>query len=103
MTTSLVGVALGASTLVLLLGMGITSWIRSQSPDHWVDQSWLGTMGTVCATIPRGGVGKIVHHRLGVRSSLAARMYDDASVARAGDEVVIVEVRDGIALVSPTR
>lgn len=98
---ALVTVALGASTVVLLLGALLAAWLRPGEDRHGVDRSWKGTVGEVCTAIPRGGVGRIAHHRLGVRSSLAARMFDESSAARAGDSVVVVEVRDGVAFVTP--
>ncbi|MCB9595473.1 MAG: hypothetical protein H6719_22320 [Sandaracinaceae bacterium] len=97
---ALVAIAGGAATVVGVLGALLTSWLRQRDPVP-DEPSWKGVIGVVAVPIPAGGVGKIAHHRRGARAAVAARMHDEPTGAPVGTRVVVIEVRDGVALVAP--
>lgn len=90
---------LGVFALVLFLGVLVVSLLRRLDSERGIDPHWAGTVGVVATPIPGRGVGRVAHFRHGVRASMAARMLDGES-APAGADVVIVDVRDGVALLA---
>jgi hypothetical protein len=100
-TAALIAVGLGASTVVMIAGALATLCLRRrvEAPERVIQ--WKGTLGVVTTAIPPGGVGRIAHRRLGARAALPARSYDGPLDAPVGTVVVVIEVRDGTALVAP--
>jgi hypothetical protein len=101
----LTGLALIAA-LVTGAGAGLFSayvfrWVRRTGsgamPD---DRSLVGLAGQVVLPL-RPGSGKIVVRRGGREYELMARPFQDAAAAEEWTDVVVVDVVDGTALVSP--
>ena len=66
------------------------------------DASLVGLTGAVVLPLRRNGAGKIVVRRSGRDLELMARPFDDDSGdPEQWDQVVVVEIADGTALVSP--
>ncbi len=75
---------------------------RSDSGQMLGDQMLVGRVGTVSLPILKGGTGKIVVAKAGQTQELLARplTHDDEN-PETWDSVIVVEVRDGVALVTP--
>ena len=68
------------------------------------DRAWLGATGDVMLTLSNGGTGKIFVSRGGRSQELLARPFDDdATGVERWSTVVVLEIRDGIALVAPNE
>ena len=99
--TAVLAVAIGA------LGAGISTvvfgWLRkSESGDMPGDRAWLGATAQVLLPLQTGGTGKILVSRSGRAQELLARPFDDdASNPERWSSVLVLEIRDGIALVAP--
>jgi len=105
----------GASELtafILAVVTGIFAWTlsyaafgylrRSDSGQMLGDQLLVGRVGTVSLPILKGGTGKIVVAKAGQTQELLAKpLTDDDENPEAWDSVIVVEVRDGVALVTP--
>ncbi len=100
-TAALIAVGLGAATLVMGLGVFTAASLRRVVGRPERLHRWAGTIGVVTTAIAQGGVGRIAHRRLGARAALPARSYDGSLDAPVGTVVVVIEVRDGMALVAP--
>jgi hypothetical protein len=75
---------------------------RTSSGAVPTDASLVGLMGAVVLPLRRDGGGKIVVYRAGREIELMARPFgDDASDSEAWNQVVVVEVSGGTALVAP--
>jgi hypothetical protein len=62
----------------------------------------IGKVGQVTLPIVRGGTGKVLITRSGQTQELLARPMDDNDAhSDQWNAVVIVEVRDGVAFVTP--
>jgi hypothetical protein len=100
--TAVLALAIGA------LGAGISTvvfgWLRkSESGDMPGDRAWLGATAQVLLPLHTGGTGKILVSRSGRAQELLARPFDDdASNPERWSSVLVLEIRDGIALVAPS-
>ena len=90
--------ALGAGISTVVFG-----WLRkSESGEMPGDRAWLGATAQVLLPLSSGGTGKIVVTRGGRAQELLARPFDhDASNPETWSSVLVLEIRDGIALVAP--
>lgn len=101
--TALLAVAVG------ILGGTISTlafgWLRkSESGDMPGDRAWIGATAEVLLPLSSGGTGKIHVSRSGRAQELLARAFDaDASNPERWSKVVVLEIRDGIALVAPNE
>lgn len=99
--TAVLALAIGA------LGAGISTvvfgWLRkSESGEMPGDRAWLGATAQVLLPLQAGGTGKILVSRGGRAQELLARPFDDdASNPERWSSVLVLEIRDGIALVAP--
>lgn len=99
--TALVAVALG------VLGAAMSTiafgWLRkSESGDLPPDSSWAGAAGSVVLPLSATGTGKISVTRGQRVHELLARPYDDTAPSpETWMSVFIVEMRHGVAFVSP--
>ena len=102
----------GILTAMLALGIGaigagistaVFGWLRkSESGDMPGDRAWLGATAQVLLPLSAGGTGKILVSRGGRAQELLARPFDhDASSPETWSSVLVLEIRDGIALVAP--
>jgi hypothetical protein len=89
---------IGASISTVVFG-----WLRkSESGDMPGDRAWLGASAQVVLPIAAGGTGKILVSRAGRAQELLARPFDDNAVRpESWSSVLVLEIRDGIALVAP--
>ena len=80
-------------------------WLKkSESGEMPGDRAWLGASGQVVIPLSAGGTGKIFVSRGGRSQELLARPFDDdASGAETWSKVMVLEIRDGIALVAPNE
>ena len=102
MTTELTAsLLIGLGTMSLCLGLGIAGLSRllKRRPIGPQPRPWKGTLARVCARIPDHGIGRVVHHRAGMQASLPATMFVGDGVDE-GCEVVVIEVRRGLAYVA---
>lgn len=75
---------------------------RSDSGQMPGDELLIGRVGTVSLPLLKGGTGKIVVDRAGQTQELLAKpLDDDEADPQTWDSVIVVEVRDGVALVAP--
>ena len=90
--------ALGAGISTVVFG-----WLRkSESGEMPGDRAWLGATAQVLLPLSSGGTGKIIVSRGGRAQELLARPFDDdASNPETWSSVLVLEIRDGIALVAP--
>jgi hypothetical protein len=101
--TALLALAIGAT------GAGISTlvfgWLRkSESGDMPGDRAWLGASAEVLLPLSTGGTGKILVSRGGRAQELLARPFDDdAASPESWSTVLVLEIRDGIALVAPNE
>lgn len=99
---ALVAVTLG------LVGGGLSSlvfgWLRrSESGELRGDSSWIGAMGEVTLPLSLDGTGKVLVTRGQREQELLARPFDEsAPEPERWRSVMVVEMRQGIALVAPT-
>ena len=101
-------------TALLALGIGILGasistfafgWLRkSESGEMPGDRAWLGATAEVVLPLSAGGTGKIFMSRSGRSQEMLARPFDsDAANPEQWSHVVVLEIRDGIALVAPNE
>ena len=107
----------GLLTALLALFIGSTGaaistlafgWLKkSESGDMPGDRAWLGASGQVVLPLSGGGgggTGKIFVSRGGRSQELLARPFDDdAERPETWSTVMVLEIRDGIALVAPNE
>jgi hypothetical protein len=104
----------GLLTAILALLIGVTGaaistlafgWLRkSESGDMPGDRAWLGASGQVVLPLRAGGTGKIFVSRGGRSQELLARPFDnDAADPETWSNVMVLEIRDGVALVAPNE
>lgn len=75
---------------------------RSGSGELEHDSAWSGAVGRVLLPLSHGGTGKILVARAGREHTLLARPFEpDAHDPESWQDVVIIEIRHGIALVTP--
>ncbi len=75
---------------------------KSESGERASDRMLIGKVGQVTLPIVRGGTGKVLITRSGQTQELLARPMDDNDAhSDQWNAVVIVEVRDGVAFVTP--
>src|SRR5262245_9855291 len=75
---------------------------QSESGERPTDRTLIGRVGHITLPLQRGGTGKVQITRGGQTQELLARpMDDDDANAEQWKSVVVVEMRDGIALVTP--
>ena len=91
---------LGASISTFAFG-----WLRkSESGEMPGDRAWLGATAEVVLPLSAGGTGKIFMSRSGRSQEMLARPFDsDAANPEQWSHVVVLEIRDGIALVAPNE
>jgi membrane protein implicated in regulation of membrane protease activity len=101
----LVALGLAALTGFLAWAMSYVAFgylRRSDSGQMLGDELLVGRVGTVSLPIIRGGTGKIVVAKAGQTQELLAKpLSDDEANPETWDSVIVVEVRDGVALVTP--
>ncbi len=94
-----------ALTGVLAWGMSHVAFSyirRTDSGQMRGDELLVGRVGTVSLPILRGGTGKIVVAKAGHTQELLAKpLSDDETNPETWDSVIVVEFRDGVALVTP--
>jgi hypothetical protein len=80
-------------------------WLKkSESGEMPGDRAWLGASGQVVIPLSAGGTGKIFVSRGGRSQELLARPFDDdAAQPETWALVMVLEIRDGIALVAPNE
>jgi hypothetical protein len=104
----------GLLTAVLALGIGafgasistlVFGWLRkSESGEMPGDRAWLGATADVLLPLSEGGTGKVLVSRSGRSQELLARPFDDdATNVERWSKVLVLEIRDGIALVAPNE
>ena len=104
----------GLLTALLALSIGATGaaistlafgWLKkSESGDMPGDRAWLGASGQVVLPLSTGGTGKIFVARGGRSQELLARPFDDAADRpETWSNVMVLEIRDGVALVAPNE
>ena len=99
--TALVASALG------VLGGAISAltfgWLkRTESGEPLGDASWIGATGQVTIPLSTGGTGKVLVSRGHLEQELLARPFDDDALEpERWSNVMVVEMRQGIALVAP--
>jgi hypothetical protein len=112
--SSIWGGSRGLLTALLALFIGGTGaaistlafgWMKkSESGDMPGDRAWLGASGQVVLPLSAGGTGKIFVSRGGRSQELLARPFDDhATSPETWSNVMVLEIRDGIALVAPNE
>jgi hypothetical protein len=75
---------------------------RSGSGDMEADSAWAGCVGQVLLPLSRDGTGKINVARAGREHALLARPFQaDAPDPESWRSVVVIEIRNSIALVEP--
>lgn len=93
----LAGGIAGAYLIYLFLRKVIAPADTAMNPH---DYELPGTLARITSSIREGGTGEIVYEQAGYRQVSAARAVDGKALPR-GTEVVIMEVRAGIAYVQP--
>jgi hypothetical protein len=74
---------------------------RSDSGDLPGDSSWVGTVGRVSIPLVADGTGKIVVTRASREHELLARPFDETANPERWTSVIVLEMRQGVALVAP--
>ena len=101
--TAMLAIAIGLTgTAISTLAFG---WLRkSESGDMPGDRAWLGASAEVLLPLSTRGTGKILVSRGGRAQELLARPFDtDAVEPESWSTVLVLEIRDGIALVAPNE
>lgn len=89
-----------------LAGAAIVTWFfvkvlrrnsEAMNPGDW---DIVGVLGRVSSGIREGGYGEIVYEQNGVRQVAAAKAHAGVSIIR-GEEVVVLRVERGVAIVEP--
>lgn len=101
--TALLAVLVGL--LGAMLSTVVFGWLRrSESGDMPGDQAWIGAPAEVVLPLSAGGTGKVYARRAGRTQELLARPFDpDADRPGEWTSVLVLEIRDGIALVAPNE
>ena len=97
---------------VFALVTGLVAWalsyvafayIRRTDSSKWLgDELLIGRVGEVSLPIMKGGTGKIVVSKAGQTQELLAKPHDeDDPNPESWSSVIVIEVRDGVALVAP--
>ncbi|HEX6316903.1 MAG TPA: hypothetical protein VFZ73_18655 [Gemmatimonadaceae bacterium] len=99
--TALLALAIGGTGAAI--STAVFGWLkRSESGDMPGDRAWLGASGQVVLPLSTGGTGKIFVSRGGRSQELLARPFDDdATRPETWMTVMVLEIRDGVALVAP--
>jgi hypothetical protein len=89
---------LGAAMSTLVFG-----WLkRSESGDMPGDQTWIGAPASVVIPLSGDGTGKVYATRAGRTQELLARPFDtEAEHPERWTSVLVLDIRDGVALVAP--
>jgi hypothetical protein len=101
--TALLALLIGATgAAISTLAFG---WLKKSESGHMPgDRAWLGASGQVVLPLSAGGTGKIFISRGGRSQELLARPFDDdAQRPETWSTVMVLEIRDGIALVAPNE
>ena len=99
-------------TFAFALATGLFAWaisyvaftyLRRTDSSRWLgDELLIGRVGEVSLPIVRGGMGKIIVSKAGQTQELLAKpLDDDAPDPETWDSVIVIEVRDGVAIVAP--
>ena len=96
-------IAIAAGVLVAALASATFGYIRrTNSGDRDSEQTFVGLTGRVSVAMGEGGLGKVLVHRGDRVHELLARPFDGATGGYAfGTSVVVVEMSQGTALVTP--
>ena len=100
--TALLAFAIGAT------GAGLSTMVfgylrKSDSGDMPGDRAWLGASAEVLLPLSADGTGKILVSRGRRAQELLARPFDsDAVRPESWSTVLVLEIRDGVALVAPS-
>lgn len=99
--TAALALAIGASGAAL--STVVFGWLRgTESGDMPGDRAWLGATADVILPLSAGATGKIFVSRGGRSQELLAKPFDaDAAAPERWSSVVVLEIRDGVALVAP--
>jgi hypothetical protein len=97
--------ALGIGSLGAAISTVVFGWLRkSESGGMPGDRAWLGASGQVVLPLSADGTGKIFVSRGGRSQELLARPFDnDAQSPETWSNVMVLEIRDGVALVAPNE
>jgi len=97
--------ALGTGVLGASISTFAFGWLRkSESGEMPGDRAWLGATAEVLLPLSASGTGKIFMSRSGRSQEMLARPFDsDAANPERWSHVVVLEIRDGIALVAPNE
>lgn len=101
--TALIALLIGAA------GAGLSAMVfgylrQSDSGDMPGDRVWLGASADVVIPLSANGTGKILVSRGGRAQELLARPFDsDATRPESWSTVLVLEIRDGVALVAPAE
>jgi hypothetical protein len=104
----------GLLTALLAIGIGglgaaistlVFGWLRkSESGEMPGDRAWLGATAEVVLPLSTGSTGKIMVSRSGRSQEFLARPFDhEAANPERWSNVMVLEIRDGIALVAPNE
>jgi hypothetical protein len=99
--TALLAVLLGAAGgAISTFAFG---WVRRTESGYLPDdRGWLGLTGRVVLPLSTEGTGKILVSRQGREHELLARPFEqDAEAPHRWSNVMVIEMRDGVALVQP--
>jgi hypothetical protein len=102
----------GLLALIIAVATGLFAWglsyaaftyiRRTDSGDMPGDALLVGRVGEVSLPILKGGTGKIVVSKAGHTQELLAKPLDeDAPDPETWNSVIVVDIRDGVALVEP--
>lgn len=98
--------------LLIAIATGVGAWALSHAAFGYLrrtdfrqsggDELLVGRVGAVSLPIMKGGTGKIVVEKAGHTQELLAKPHDDDDGnPESWDSVIVIEVRDGVALVAP--
>ena len=100
-----VAFAFAAATGLLAWGISYVAfnYVRRTDSSRWLgDELLIGRVGEVSLPIMKGGTGKIVVSKAGQTQELLAKpLDDDAPDPETWNSVIVIEVRDGVAIVEP--
>ena len=84
-----------------LMSTQVFKWIRRNSVSSEVmDEELEGTMAQVALEVSKSYRGKIIVEIAGAREQMTASPFDGSTI-KAGERVVIVKIKGGVALVAP--
>ena len=98
---SLLATSAVVAALSGLMSTQVFKWIRRNSVSSEVmDEELEGTMAQVALEVSKSYRGKIIVEIAGAREQMTASPFDGSTI-KAGERVVIVKIKGGVALVAP--